>query len=257
MSQSKTLIQGLDAADNASSASSEWGTPAEFYSNSGKSNHRGTVVPGMKATAEPAGDAQGRATSAKVAQSGKPIVGFLYSVSRTPFGEYWPLKIGPNTIGLNPECDIVLPEGTVSGEHAVLVVRQIKNTGSIIAAIADEKSTNGTMINGETIGFSAEECKNGDVITIGNNYELVLILIDAAKMNLAVSKDFIPVEIEDNDDDDYVPHDGTFGNTRQFNDTQSFFNENFRGGTGGGGDDTVGMSGFDPRNQRGGTKTFI
>ena len=110
------------------------------------------------------------------------------------------------------------------------------------------------MINGETIGFSAEECKNGDVITIGNNYELVLILIDAAKMNLAVSKDFIPVEIEDNDDDNYVPDTGTFGNTRQFNDAQSFFNENFRGGTGG--DETVGMSGFDPRNQRGGTKTL-
>lgn len=80
-------------------------------------------------------------------------------------------------------------------------MRQIKNTGGIIAAITDTQSTNGTMLNGETIGFSAVECHNGDIITIGDNYELFLILVDSAKLNLSVSPNFIPVESEDDVDD--------------------------------------------------------
>jgi hypothetical protein len=63
------------------------------------------------------------------------------------------------------------------------------------------------MINGEPIGFSAEECHNGDVITIGSNYELLLVLIDAGKLGLSVSKDFVPVaQDEDEDDAPDVPH---------------------------------------------------
>ncbi len=251
MSQSKTLIQGLEAAES-SNTSAMGSAPSGFYSNSNNSsNHRGTVVPGMQPAADN-GNGEPQQKSSKSAQSGKPVVGFLYSISRTPFGEYWPLKIGPNTIGMNPDCDIVLSEGTVSGEHAVLVVRQIKNTGSVIAAIADEKSTNGTMINGETIGFSAEECKSGDIITIGNNYELVLILVDAAKMNLSVSQDFIPVQVDEEVNDepwnDFSA--GGFGKTRlQGSNTSSIgggdYNHNSNG--------TVGLNGFDPGAQRGGT----
>lgn len=128
---------------------------------------------------------------------GKPVVGFLYSISKTPAGEFWPLQIGRNTIGQGSDADICLLEGTVSINHAVLVVRQIKNTGGVIAAITDTQSTNGTMLNGETIGFSAVECHNGDIITIGDNYELFLILVDSAKLKLSVSPNFIPVENED------------------------------------------------------------
>lgn len=57
------------------------------------------------------------------------------------------------------------------------------------------------FLNGETIGFSAVECHNGDIITIGDNYELFLILVDSAKLNLSVSSNFIPVESEDDVDD--------------------------------------------------------
>lgn len=57
--------------------------------------------------------------------SGKPIVGFLYSISRTGIGEYWPLHIGQNIIGNGPDCDIVLGEGTVSHKHANLHINKI------------------------------------------------------------------------------------------------------------------------------------
>lgn len=193
MSQNKTVIQGLEPA--APSNGFNPSTEANFYARRDSSSiSKGTVVPGMMESQEDSrstGLANNKSTQRSI-QPGKPVVGFLYSVSRTPLGEYWPLQMGRNSIGQSQECDIVLPEGTISSNHAVIVTRQVKN--GIIAAITDSQSTNGTMINGEPIGFSAEECHNGDIITIGNNYELLLLLVDTGKLGLAVRPDFIPVE---------------------------------------------------------------
>lgn len=211
MSQNKTVIQGLEPETQTGKAPSS--ASPNFYSRGGNAAPaKGTVVPGMMSGAQPVGGAQGlnpepaaSPQPKRVVQPGKPIVGFLFSISRTPMGEFWPIQMGRNTIGQAADNDIVLPEGSVSGSHAVIVTRQVK--GGIIAAITDSQSTNGTMINGEVIGFSAEECHDGDIITIGNNYELVLMLVDVAKRGLSVSKDFIPVEVESADDEnlDDVP----------------------------------------------------
>ena len=197
MSQNKTQIQGLEPFDG-NSGPSDRGTQ-NFYSRNSKSTTRGTIVPGMNENA--VGPVKEREDNKRSThQSGKPIVGFLYSISRTPIGEYWPLHIGRNTIGQSQKCDVFLPEGTVSSDHAVLVVRQIKNTGGVIAAITDTQSTNGTMINGETIGFTAMECHDKDIITIGNNYELVLVLMDASQLGISVSENFIHVEVDEDEE---------------------------------------------------------
>lgn len=206
MSENKTVIQGLESNDYTR-PNATLGESPSFYSRSAHAPVKGTVVPGMDQ-----GGFQADSPSAAPAPAqrnvlpGKPIVGFLYSVSRTPLGEYWPLQIGRNTIGQAADSDIVLAEGTISANHAVIVTRQVKN--GLIAAISDTQSTNGTMINGETIGFTAEECHNGDIITIGSNYQLLLVLIDAAKLGLAVSKDFIAVAQPEEEEDDAldVPH---------------------------------------------------
>lgn len=206
MSQNKTVIQGLEPADGTTRMDMG-GTRANFYSRNERPVARGTVVPGMMEQNTPSGDTSDspaephQPTSQSVA-SGKPVVGFLYTVSRTALGEYWPLHVGQNTIGQSPSCDIVLPEGTVSSEHAVLVVRKLKKPEKIIASISDARSTNGTMINGESLGFSAVECKNGDIITIGDNYELLLILVDVAELGLGICKNFIAIQTENNDDFD-------------------------------------------------------
>lgn len=194
MSQKKTVIQGLEPAD----APNMNGAGASFYSRGGRSASRGTVVSGMTDNIEET-TVQSPARQAAPQQrrpvvSGKPVVGFLYSVSRLASGEYWPLHIGQNTIGQNPDSDIVLPEGTVSSDHAVLVVRKMKKPEKVIASISDARSTNGTMINGESLGFSAVECKNGDIITVGDNYELFLILVDAPSLGLSVSENFISID---------------------------------------------------------------
>ena len=121
----------------------------------------------------------------------KPIVGFLYSISKSASGEFWPLRIGSNSIGRSADCDVCLGEATVSEQHAVLVVRQMKNPEKIIASICDARSTCGTMINGESLGFDPRECFSGDIITIGEHYDLYFILIDAKQIGLNVCRDFM------------------------------------------------------------------
>ncbi len=198
MSQNKTIISGLEPDDSSRQEMNYNRGGGDFYSRGTNTGaQRGTIVPGMD---DEAPVAQGSASAprpqpsyGKAAPQGKPVVGFLYSVSRYAGGEYWPLHIGQNVIGQNGNCDIQLPEGTVSGEHAVLVIRKMKNPEKVIASISDARSTNGTMINGVSLGFSAEECKNGDIITFGDNYELLLVLIDAASLGLKVNPNFIAV----------------------------------------------------------------
>lgn len=163
-----------------------------------------TIIPGMESSYEPSQESRGQQswssgtyvpgniqTPSGNALIEKPIVGFLYSISRTPSGEFWPLHVGSNTIGRSPECDICLAEGTVSEQHAALVVRMMKNPEKVIASICDARSTMGTMINGESLGFDQKECFNGDIITIGAHYDLYFILIDVKQIGLNVCREFV------------------------------------------------------------------
>lgn len=203
----KTVIQGLEPAEsmnygrtNTTSGNGLYSRGGNSLQNSGARPSNGTVVTGMMENLGPQGSGQmpqqPLAGGRKPISSGKPLFGFLYTISKTAAGEYWPLHQGQNTIGTDPSCDIVLSEGTVSSQHAVLMVRPMKNTGKVIASIIDARSTNGTMLNGESLAFDPVECKNGDVITIGDNYELFVILINAAELGLKVSENFVPVEVE-------------------------------------------------------------
>lgn len=166
-----------------------------------------TVIPGMESSYEPTQELRGQQafsggtyvpgniqTPVGNTMTEKPIVGFLYSVSRTPSGEFWPLHVGSNTIGRSSECDVCLSEGTVSEQHAVLVVRMMKNPEKVIASICDARSTMGTMINGESLGFDQRECFNGDIITIGAHYDLYFILIDVKQIGLNVCREFIAAQ---------------------------------------------------------------
>ena len=248
MSQNKTVIPGMEPSDGNNYGASN-NASSSFYSRNNRPAARGTYVPGMSdGLAEPrarlSGEEQTINTSRTVA-SGKPVVGFLYSVSRTPAGEFWPLHIGQNTIGQDPSCDIMLSEGTVSAEHAVLVVRKLKNPVKVIASISDARSTNGTLLNGESLGFSALECFNGDIITIGQNYELFIILIDAAALGLSPSETFIPVEVEEEDDEIPSMPDGITRHGVDYLSSSSFGGFNANG--------TIGMDGRGPQNDKGGT----
>lgn len=156
--------------------------------------------------------------------NGKPIRGFLFSISRGVVGEFWPLRQGKNTIGSSPECDVCLSEATVSEEHASITIRILEKQGKTIASLKDTDSTNGTRINGEDVDFDANPCKNGDIIRFGSNYDCLLILIDTNEVGLKVAEKFIAIDEVDNNDPWDEGKDSPYKPTRQdpyFNPSQT------------------------------------
>lgn len=110
--------------------------------------------------------------------------GFLFSVSKDETGEYWPIKIGSNTIGSSFDDDIVLSQKSVETKHAVLtaerkngkVVMKIKGNGSVLL--------NGSEVSGENA------CRDRDILTIGNVYQLLLLFVDVDKYGLGKAENF-------------------------------------------------------------------
>lgn len=135
--------------------------------------------------------------SSKPGVNSKPVMGFLYSVSRTPLGEWWPLYVGPNRIGRSADCEIPLYEASVSENHATLVIRKMHNNGAnagVFVFLQDTGSMYGTMLNGVTLDFNPKECKSGDIISVGENYELYFILVDPDSIGLSTKPDFKSTE---------------------------------------------------------------
>lgn len=189
MSQNKTRFPGMEQAkDSTPSRNSIYSR--EGYNPQGEGQPQGgkkTRFPGME-------DGLERPQQQPV--YGKPIRGFLYSISRNMVGEFWPLRIGKNTIGSSPKCDICLSEATVSETHASITIRVLENQEKTIASLKDTDSTNGTKINGEDVDFDANKLQNGDIIRFGTNYECLLLLIDTKETGLKVSEGFIPLEAD-------------------------------------------------------------
>lgn len=148
----------------------------------------GTVYPGMPVPAASTNRNEG---------ASKPMMGILYSVSRTPYGEFWPLYVGPNTIGRGSNNSIYLSEASVSENHATIIIRKMQkqgNSNGIFVFVQDTGSMCGTLLNGDTLDFNPRECKSGDIITIGANYELYLLLIDPDALGLKTKPDFQSTE---------------------------------------------------------------
>lgn len=167
------------------------------YSYSGSSSHHAPNNPNFKTSGSKGNEtvisglendnvsSKGVKDNAK----GKPIVGMFYSVSHTAYGEFWPLYLGANKIGRASENDVVLYEGTVSTNHAILTV--LRDEDGLYAAIENAEGVNGVKLNGKSIRLNRKECNNMDIITVGKNYELLLMLIDCDKYGLTTSVDFI------------------------------------------------------------------
>ena len=126
----------------------------------------------------------------------RPLIGVLYSISAGIEGELFPVYVGRNTIGSDPSCDICLRETSVSAMHGMLLARkQTDEEGKevIKVILSDNNSSYGTILNGESLIFEKVVCSEGDVITIGQNYVLVLSLFNALdKLSVAYGFDRIP-----------------------------------------------------------------
>ena len=222
MSQNKTVFPGVgpEGDYNPSHGQGYAGGNQSYSRTSNLQRGNGTVYPGMEmptnGTSRPVQNV-GK-TNSRV--SGKPIVGFLYSISRTGIGEFWPLHIGQNIIGNSSECDIILGEGTVSAKHANLHINRMKKPEKTEATISDLGSTNGTLVNENSVSVARPvECINGDIITIGENYDLLLVLIDTKALGLHLSENFIDVR---KDDDVYSPSNFNNGRDNSTRNEQDF-----------------------------------
>jgi pSer/pThr/pTyr-binding forkhead associated (FHA) protein len=70
-----------------------------------------------------------------------------------------PLQLGVMHIGRGLSADLHLDEGTVSRRHAIVVTRATS------ARILDDRSANGTLVNGRRV--TQAELRSGDVVVLG------------------------------------------------------------------------------------------
>ena len=68
------------------------------------------------------------------------------------------------SVGRLPDCDLVLDDTSVSKRHAVLRWNEPQGRCSV----RDTGSTNGTFLNGSTLGTREATLKNGDILSFGN-----------------------------------------------------------------------------------------
>lgn len=179
MSSNKTVVPGMAPQDN--------GMPQGFAAPNGNVP-AGTVFPGMNpAQSNPSGNPE---------ENHKPILGFLYSVSKTAAGEFWPIYLGPNTIGRAMGSNIALAEQTVSDVHCKIIAQELKNPDRLFVYVQECGSTCGTMVNEASLDFNPKEIKTGDIITVGEHYQLYVMLVDARQLGLSPREDFMPVQIQ-------------------------------------------------------------
>ena len=174
-----------------------------FYKPSGtiKDSNR-TFVPDMyrQVAAEMKEEENGQNSSSLpthvVRLQNRPLIGVLYSISAGVEGELFPVYVGRNTIGSDLSCDICLRETSVSAQHGILLARKQTNVQGdeyINVILSDTNSSYGTCVNGERLNFEKVTCTDGDVISIGQNYVLVLSLFNALdKLTVAYGFDRIP-----------------------------------------------------------------
>lgn len=194
MNNDSTFVPGMEG-NNA--------IPNPYASHKSFNAGTGTYVPGMQGT--PVADTSGTvSTSAQTAMastaSSTPIVGFLYSISNGGCTEFWPIHLGANIIGRGNNVDIALNEATVSTRHAQINVKQMRVSHKLIANIQDIGSKRGMFLNDEELDYETHPCKNGDIVTIGDAYKLLIVLIDTDTCGLSAAQNFIPINVETKED---------------------------------------------------------
>jgi hypothetical protein len=84
-------------------------------------------------------------------------------------GRLHPLREGRNVIGRNPDSDVVLDDGRVSGQHAMLYVRS--NDATVV-----DVSRNGTVVDGRILTDGAQSALgHGSRLQIGEAQFLLLL----------------------------------------------------------------------------------
>ncbi len=102
----------------------------------------------------------------------RKLIGWLVTYDKDPNGIDFRLYEGRTRIGRNDNNDVVIKEEGVSDSHAVILYRTVDN----VLVIQDQLTTNGTFVNGKSIGTSATDLHDNDKIKIGVvNFKLKIV----------------------------------------------------------------------------------
>jgi hypothetical protein len=103
-----------------------------------------------------------RGSSLPPPATGRRIVGMMVTYSWRPEGEVFAVYEGRNYLGHDPDCEVrLMADHTISGKHAAIFYRGQNFT------ITDEKSMNGTFVNGVEAPITGTFLKNYDEIKTG------------------------------------------------------------------------------------------
>lgn len=119
------------------------------------------------------------------------IAGVLFSISKSLFGEIYPVYMGYNSIGRDRECDIRLQEETVMPAHAYIHVVRDEISGEYSASFSDSGSDNGSAINGSDARYETLSLNDGDIIDIGEHYRFIFRLFNPGILPLFENEDFV------------------------------------------------------------------
>lgn len=117
----------------------------------------------------------------------KRICGSLFSVSRTLDGELWPIYLGFNRLGSATDCPVRLEEKSVLPHHISLYA-YISDSGRLsVSILPPDLPEDPTAV---AACADRQFCHSGDIITIGDNYELLINLYDIDMIGLERSRNF-------------------------------------------------------------------
>lgn len=85
----------------------------------------------------------------------------------------WTMTVASITIGRSWNCDIVLQDKRISGNHARVYLQ------NSVYLIEDLGSSNGTLLNGRSLKNSAETLKDGDTIELAGICKIRFMLRDS------------------------------------------------------------------------------
>lgn len=194
MSQNKTIVPGVNIGNNRDADTETF--YESLYSRTANNDKR-TVICGEDQPTPSLAEATPRNTPSnatlieterKIRIKDRVMVGVLYSISRTLLGELYPIYLGRNTLGQGSHCDIILPERTVSTEHAIIQTRNDAN--ATMMTITDTGSRYGTTVNGNDARYTTLALNDDDTITIGQHYRFVVKIFDAERHNLYEDANF-------------------------------------------------------------------
>lgn len=124
----------------------------------------------------------------------RPLVGFLFSFSKTQAGEFWPLYEGNNTVGSHETCNVALYEEQVSNSHALINAVRKRDEDKLDFRIKDAGSETSTIVDGAQLMMGdVAPLENGSRIVIGG-YELVAVLIDYLAEGFVPNEAFQPAK---------------------------------------------------------------